>query len=159
VNPGLQSAAYLLFRSGSRVGALALADVREIMRPLPIEHLTGASPPVMGVALVRGMPAPIIDAAQLLGESCLPREKRAFPSRFISLKLGARSACLIVDAVLDVRTLSTAQLQATPPVLGTSASEAMSRIGALDRELLVVLSTARMVSDAVWASLPAAAPA
>ena len=144
---------YLLFRSRTRVGALALADVREVMRPLPVEQVAGAPALVMGVAVVRGIPSPVIDAAHLLADPGDLRADRTPPTRFISLRLGARGLCLAVDAVLDVRPLPQEKLHRTPPLLDASESGTLALLGTVDQELLAVLNTARLVPEAVWSAL------
>jgi len=54
MTPTEQNERYLLCRIGSRIGALALKDVRETMRPLPIEPLVGTPSFVLGLAIIRG---------------------------------------------------------------------------------------------------------
>lgn len=149
---GATSDQYLLFRSRSCLGALALADVREVMRPLPVERVAGTPCFVKGVAIVRGAPAPVVDAASLLsGEA---DEAAASPAtRFVALKVGARTVCLAVDAVLDVRTLQRDDLQHSPPLLRQSGGELLPLIGALDQDLLIVLNAARLVPESVWTSI------
>jgi purine-binding chemotaxis protein CheW len=149
-----QSEHYLLFRSGTCIGALALSDVREVMRALPIEPIADAPAIVMGLSIVRGAAAPVIHAGRMLGTGSGPaRAQSSAPARFIALKLGLRSACLAVDAVLDVRALPRDQLHQAPPLLGSSAATLLPSIGVLDADLLVVLNTARVVPEAVWHSL------
>jgi purine-binding chemotaxis protein CheW len=149
---------FLLCRIGSRIGALALKDVRETMRPLPIEPLTGTPPFVLGVAIVRGSAAPVIDAARLLDPSAIPSALTTSPSpaRFVSLELGDRTAVLAVDAVLDVRSLAAGILAQIPPLLRESGKELVSAIGALDTQLLFVLDAARLVPDSVWSEIKTA---
>jgi purine-binding chemotaxis protein CheW len=148
---------FLLCSIGSRIGALAVGDVRETMRPLPIEPLTGTPVFVLGVAIVRGFAAPVIDAARLLDPSALPFAITS-PSaaRFVSLKLGDRTAVLAVDAVLEVRSLEARILARIPPLLCHAGEEPVSSIGALDAQLLLVLEAARLVSDSVWSEIKAA---
>ena len=136
---------FLLCRIGSRIGALSLNDVREVMRPLPIEPLTGAPPFVLGLAVVRGSPTPVIDAGRLLGPIGLPS-----PARFVSLRLGERTAALAVDAVLDVRTLGKGSVADIPPLLRDAGNDVASSIGALDTELLLVLKAARLIPESLW---------
>ena len=138
---------FLLCRIGSCIGALAVKDVRETMRPLPIEPLSGAPSFVLGLAIVRGSPTPVIDAARLLGSSA------STPARFISLKMEERAAVLAVDAVLDIRVLPKDILVDTPPLLREADQRLVSVIGALDAELLVVLEAARLLPDSVWSSI------
>jgi purine-binding chemotaxis protein CheW len=154
LNGAKENEHYLLFRSGTCIGALALGDVREVMRALPIERIADTPPSVMGLSMLRGAPAPVIHAGCLFGT--LPgtaRTEARPPARFVALRLGVRSACLAVDAVLDVRVLPRDQLHQAPSLLGGSAAELMSSIGVLDASLLVVLNAARIVPEAVWHSL------
>jgi purine-binding chemotaxis protein CheW len=139
---------FLLCRIGSRIGALALKDVREIMRPLPIEPLNGMPGFVLGLAVVRGLPVPVIGASQLFSPSTSIAVRA--PARFVSLKLGERTASLAVDAVLDVRSMAIETLATIPPLLREAAAELVSAISALDTELLLVLEAARLVPDSVW---------
>jgi purine-binding chemotaxis protein CheW len=142
---------FLLCRVGSRIAALEIRDVLETMRPLPIEPLTGAPTFVLGLAIVRGFPIPVVDADRLLGSSGSSSIPPILPSpaRFVALKLGARSAALAVDAVLEIRTLPAGTLAGIPPLLG-EATGVVSAIGALDATLLLVLEAARLVPDSVW---------
>src|SRR5271154_5794476 len=113
---GAENDPFLLCRIGSRIGALALRDVRETMRPLPIEPLTGMPAFVLGVAIVRGFPAPIVDAVRLLNPSVSTSTPSiSSPSaRFVSLRLGERTAVLAVDAVLHIRSLAAGILADIP---------------------------------------------
>jgi purine-binding chemotaxis protein CheW len=139
---------FLLCQVGSRVGALALKDVRETMRPLPIEPLNGMPQFVLGVAIVRGMPVPVIDARRLL--SPLPSVLAGSAARFVTLKLGERTGVLLVDAVLEVRSIAHLSLAQIPPLLRESEAELVSALGALDAELLLVLEAARLIPDSIW---------
>jgi purine-binding chemotaxis protein CheW len=136
---------FLLCRIGSLVGALALKDVRETMRPLPVVPLAGAPFYVLGLAIVRGFPVPVVDASRLLNSTASPS-----PTRFVSLRLRERTASLAVDAVLGTRSLSMGVLSQSPSLLQQLGSEFVSTIGALDAQLLLVLEAARMVPDSVW---------
>jgi purine-binding chemotaxis protein CheW len=148
---------FLLCRIGSCIGALALKDVRETMRPLPIEQLPGMPPFVLGLAIIRGFPTPVVDAGRLLNPSSPPSTPIFSPSpaRFVSLKLGERTAALAVDAVLDVRSLPAETLSNIPPLLRGGDAELVSAIGALDAKLLLVLEAARLVPDALWSAMKA----
>ncbi len=148
---------FLLCRIGSRVGALALEDVRETMRPLPIEPLPGMPAFVLGVAIVRGCPAPVVDAVRLLKPAALSSTPAiSSPSaRFVSLKLGERTAVLAVDAVLDVRSLTAGMLADVPPLLREAGAEQITAVGALDTRLLLVLKAARLVPEPIWSAIEA----
>lgn len=141
---------FLLCQIGSAIGAIVLEHVREIMRPLPIGPLDGMPSFVLGLAIIRGMPTPVIDAGRLLGVISSPSAQR-----FVLLKLGERRAALAVDAVLDVRSVPPGTLADIPPLLRDTKSDHVSAIGALDQELLVVLEAARLVPESVWHAMSA----
>jgi purine-binding chemotaxis protein CheW len=121
--------------------------VRETMRPLPIESLTGAPSFVLGLAIIRGFPVPVIDTGRLLGSPASDTR------RFVSLKLGERSAALAVDDVLGIRSLPTVTLSETPPLLRGADQRLVAVIGTLDSRLLLVLEAARLVLDPVLSSI------
>jgi purine-binding chemotaxis protein CheW len=146
---------FLLCRIGSRIAALALRDVKETMRPLPVEPLPRAPPFVLGLATVRGSPTPVVDVGRILGPSA-PTDTPAFaPSsaRFVSIKLGERTAALSVDAVLDVRSLPSGILVSMPPLLREAGASVASVVGSLDTTLLLVLEAARLVPESAWTAI------
>jgi purine-binding chemotaxis protein CheW len=142
---------FLLCQVGSRIGALALKDVRETMRPLPIEPLNGMPPFVLGLAVVRGTPVPVIGGHRLL--SPFQSVLAGTASRFVTLKLGQRTAALAVDAVLEVRSIARATLTEIPPLLRESEAELVAAIGTLDADLLLVLEAARLIPESIWSAI------
>jgi purine-binding chemotaxis protein CheW len=149
----LDVGASLLCRVGTLRCTLPLAHVAETMRPLPIEPLANTPGFVLGLSLVRGTPVPVIDAAALFGEPS------GEPERLVIVRAGIRRIGLAVDAVLGVHTIDPAKLQELPRVAGPAAAKAISAVGALDGELLVVLEAARIVPDEVLAAIDAEAAA
>jgi purine-binding chemotaxis protein CheW len=136
---------YLVALAGGKRLALALGDVIEVMRPLPVSKLAGVPPFVLGAAVVRGVPVPVIDAGALLGETG-PRTC----TRFVSLRLGARRAALAVDALVGVRALEDADLKTMPPLLRDVVAGVADAIGSLDEDLLLVLRAGKLVPEQVW---------
>jgi purine-binding chemotaxis protein CheW len=140
---------FLLCRIGTRVGALALRDIQETMRPLPVEPLAGAPLFVLGIAILRGSPTPVIDVERLMGSTT------STIGRFVTLKLGARTVALAVGAVLDVRSLPLQTLSQVPKLLGEASATLVLALGSLDAELLMVLEASHAVPETVWASIEA----
>jgi purine-binding chemotaxis protein CheW len=134
----------LICRVRSLCCALRVSHVVETMRPQPLEPLTSAPGFVVGVAVIRGVAVPVVDVGALLGSSEPPR-----PTRFITLAIGQRSVALAVEGIVGVRILPDDALEELPPLLRDASLAAVERIGTLDASLLVVLRTARMVTDAV----------
>ena len=145
--------ASVVCRVGARLGALPLAHVVETMRPLATSPVAGAPGFVAGVAIIRGAPVPVIDAAALLGRE----GGRADAGRLVTVRVGQRHIALAVDAVLGVRDLADASLAELPSLLSDARAGGVASLGALDDGLVVFLEGARLVPESVWAALDAAA--
>jgi purine-binding chemotaxis protein CheW len=134
----------LVCRIPGAVCALPLERVVETMRPLAVESLSGAPSFVRGLAIVRGAPVPVVDAAALLGaaDGC--------PRRFVIVRAGIRRVALAVDEVVGVRALPWEQLDRLPSLLRDAAADVVARIGTLDDELLLVMESTRLIPDGAW---------
>jgi purine-binding chemotaxis protein CheW len=137
----------LLCRIGDRLLAVPLVNVVETMRPLPVESFPGTSRFVLGVSTVRGAVVPVLDVGGLTGGHA------GSPGRFVTIGFDGRTVVLAVDAVIGVQSLHGAGLHDLPPLLDSVDGEMFAAIGTLDAELLVVLDTALLVPDSLWASL------
>ena len=137
----------LICRVQTRLCALPLEHVVETLRPLPVEPVAGAPPFVLGLAVIRGAPLPVVDSARLLGAD----DARA--GRFVTVNAGNRRVALAVDCVLGVRAVAPESLHALPPLLHQADTDVIAAIGLLDAELLLVLRSARLLPD--QAVLPA----
>ncbi len=140
----------LVVSVGSYSCALPLGHVVETMRPLPTEPIVGAKAFVRGLALIRGVPVPVIDLVQVIGAAEI-----GTPTRFVTVRLGDRTLALAVDAVVGVRSLDAVQLQQLPPLLRGASSDVVEAIGTLDEQLLVVLRAGRILDDAMWRKVEA----
>jgi purine-binding chemotaxis protein CheW len=125
-----------------------LTNVVETMRPLPIEPLANMPPFVLGLAVIRGVPVPVVD----LGAIVAARSGRS-TSRFVTLRLGKRSVALAVDAVVGVRGVSPESLGQMPPLLRDADANFVHAIGTLDAELLVALGSTLFLDDSVWKAI------
>jgi purine-binding chemotaxis protein CheW len=143
----------LLVWAGGRLCAVALEHVGEIMRPLPTEAVVGVPPFVRGIAVIRGVPTPVVDVAVLLDGA------HGTIGRFVTMNVGGWRVALGVGAVTGIRDLASVELAAMPPLLGGVGAELIEAIGAADSRLLVVLRAARVVPDEVWTRLAAAGEA
>jgi len=131
----------LVCRVEARLCALPLEHAVETMRPLAVEPVVGAPPFVRGLAVVRGEPLPVVDAARLLGLQEGPI------GRFVTVAVGVRRVALAVDAVVGVRRFPPGSLRALPPLLHEAAGDVVDAIGLLDSALLLVLRSARLLPD------------
>lgn len=131
----------------TRVCALPLVHVIETMRPLPVEPIAGAPPFVRGVAIVRGVPTPVVDLGAVLGAP------GGVAGRFVTLRLRDRQVALSVDTVLGVRDFDAATLHILPPLLQEASKDFIETIGTLDDQILFVLRSGWELPDAVWQAL------
>jgi purine-binding chemotaxis protein CheW len=138
----------LICHLGGALCALPIDSAVEAFRPLPVEPISGAPPAVLGLSIVRGKPMPILDLARLI--TGLPGS----PTRFVVIKTGGRQVALAVDAVAGVREIAPDQAAALPPLIDAGHAPTISAIGALDRELFLVLQTARLVPEELLADGP-----
>lgn len=138
----------LLLRVGGRLCALPIAQIKETLRPLPVEPFAGAPVGVAGLAMVRGAPTPVVELANLLDGPA------AAPGRFVIATDGGKLLALAVDAVLGIRGIPKSTLGTMPSLLGAARHDAVAAIGTLDDQLLLLLDAARMVPDSLWSALP-----
>jgi purine-binding chemotaxis protein CheW len=134
----------LVCRVRSRLCALPATQISEIMRPLPIGRLPGAPPFLLGVAVIRGAPAPVVDLAQLLDE------RRSKPSYFVATGQGSRRVALTIDDVIGVRPMPHGPSNGFPSVLESAAAGFVSSVRILGQEALVVLSSGKIVPETAW---------
>jgi purine-binding chemotaxis protein CheW len=138
----------LICRVGGALCALPIESTVETFRPLAIEPISGAPPFVLGLAIVRGKPMPVVDLTQLItGEP-------ARPTRFVIVKTGERRVALAVDAVAGVREVASGQADGLPPLIEDTSTSAIAAVGALDHELFLVLKAARLIPDGLPGSEP-----
>ena len=142
---------FLICRCNGWRCALPLEHVVETMRPLPVAPVAGAPDFVLGVAVVRGALAPVVDLTRVLGAQADTR-----PQRFVTLRVGARQVALALESVIGVVTLPAALIQDTPPLTRTAAPGAVASITTHDAELLAVIEGSRLLSDDAWRVLEAA---
>jgi purine-binding chemotaxis protein CheW len=140
----------LLVHAGARACLLPLRDVVETMRPQPVERLVGTPHFIMGVSVVRGSAVPVVDLGAVVGTT-----DPGLPARFVTIRLGDRTAALAVSQVVGVRDLATALLEQMPPLLRGASADVVQAMGTLDAQLLVVLRSSRLLPEEVWTAVAA----
>jgi purine-binding chemotaxis protein CheW len=139
----------LLCRAGTLLCALPVDQIAVTMRLLPIEPVAGTPPYLRGLAVIRGVPVPVVDLGSIIGGVLTQ------PQRLVTARTGERTVALAVDEVIGVMPIAADQAEALPPLLRGAASEAISAIGVLDAELVLFLRGSRIVPDDVLARLDA----
>ena len=128
----------LILRVGTHLCAVALDQVIETMRVLPIKPVAGAPPYVCGLCIIRGEPVPVVDAALLVADQASQATRR------VTIRTGRRTVALAADAVLGICSVGAGELRELPPLMRDAAAETIAGIGMLDAELLFFLRTARI---------------
>jgi purine-binding chemotaxis protein CheW len=139
----------LVFRCAAHRLAIPATEVLEIMRPLPVKPINSSYPFLAGMAVIRGKAVPVINVIRWFDT-----ESRESALRFITLRVGQRVVALGVSEVIGLKVFLAPQLGALPPLLGNSNTLAITGLEVLDRELLVILNSAKILSDEQWAELP-----
>ncbi len=143
-----QSGEVLLVRVPSAVCALPVSEVIETMRPLPISPLSNVPDFICGVAVIRGIPTPVIDLGALF-----QAEKRPLPGRFVTVRCGGRAIALSVQSVIGVAGLDSLTFTSLPSLMKNARTEVIKAISRLDAELLVMLQMTTLVPESVWQSI------
>jgi purine-binding chemotaxis protein CheW len=134
---------WLLCRAGRTLFGLPVNQLAEVMRPLPIEHISGMPPILLGLSIIRGLPVPVISAAQLLSNSDTNAE------RLVTMMIGGRTIALAVGEVIGIRPIAPELLGTSSRLLQNAAPDAVEAIAALDGELLLLLHAARIVPQSL----------
>ncbi|MBO3738987.1 chemotaxis protein CheW [Actinoplanes flavus] len=126
----------LVFRAGPLLCALPLNEVVETMRPLATRPLAGTAPHVLGLTVLRGEPAPVIDVTRLLTGA----DGRI--DRYVAVRAGRGPVACATGPVLGVR-----EIRVSPP---EGPSPLIAGVGTVGADPLLLLRGFRAVPDAVW---------
>ncbi len=118
------------------------------MRPLPYEPLPPAPEFVLGITCIRGLPTPIVDGGRLLSGGRI-----GTASRFVLLRAGNHHVAFAVDEVLSMRAIPAEALPAVPVITSEGLNSAISAVGTLDRELLAVIESTRLIPEELWSAI------
>jgi purine-binding chemotaxis protein CheW len=148
----MQPSSVLLVRVHATVCSLPISEVIETMRPLPVTSLSDVPPFVRGLALIRGVPTPVIELGALFQSG-----QHTAAGRFVLVRCGERTVALSVQSVIGVveldASLDHSNAVNLPPLLKNARTDVIEAIRELDAEFLVMLNTARLVPESLWDSL------
>ncbi len=112
-------------RLASEYYALPGTSVREIMRWRTPTPVPGAPPVIPGLISQRGQILTVIDARVLLGLAAASPDRA---TRLIWIQHNAIDAALLVDAVIDLITITSEQLTPPPVNLAGSAQRVIQAV-------------------------------
>lgn len=140
---------WLLCREGALLCALPVEQVGGVMRLLPTEPIAGAPPYLRGLAVIGGVPVPVVDLGLVIGTA--PSTAR----RLVTIEDEGRMVALAVDDVVGVAPIAADTFSELPPLLRGATTQTVAAVGAADARLLMVLRTSRIVPDDVLARIDA----
>jgi purine-binding chemotaxis protein CheW len=146
----VQTKKALVVKLKSCICAVPVTHIIEMMRPLPVEPISGVPSFVLGVSIIRGIPTPVIDLGALVGT---PSEQA---ERFVTLRVADKQVALSMNAVVGVCDLGVVvAIRELPPLLQRASNEVVETIGALDQQVLLVLREGWELPDEIWHALTA----
>jgi purine-binding chemotaxis protein CheW len=122
--------------------ALPLESVVETMRPLPVQPLNDAVKAVLGLSMIRGTPVPVVNLAEVLGDT------EAEHSRFVTLRAHERMFAIAVGGVIGIYEIQHQELAAVP--LLNAKDGTLGLVAIHDRELVRVLKETRILPESAW---------
>lgn len=119
-------------------------QVQSIEKVMPITRVPRTLPFIKGVMNLRGVVTPVIDL----------RERFNFPvtdltddARITVVQVADMTVGMIVDAVIDVVTLSTDEIDAPPAIVGGIQAIYLSGVARVKDELLILLNLEHVLSN------------
>lgn len=137
---------FITFRSADQEFGADIMMIREIRGWTETTPLPHAPEYVRGVINLRGVVLPVIDLKARLGRG---RTDANAKHVIIVVKTGERTMGLLVDAVSDILTTTSAEIQPTPELARDEQSEFVQGIAVLDERMVTILSMQRLVASLV----------
>lgn len=135
----------VVFSIGNEEFGVDIAQVREIVRLIPITYLPKAPAFIEGVVNLRGQVVAVIDLAKRLS---IPGAARGESTRIVVVEFDGLTMGMIVDSVSEVLRLSSENVEEVPSVIETEVQEHfISGVGKLKDRLLVLLNLKQVLTS------------
>jgi purine-binding chemotaxis protein CheW len=142
---------WLSFLLGGEEYALAIGQVREVLKARAVTEVPRAPEDVLGVIIVRGEVIAVFDLRRRLG---LPAAQLGRSSRILVCDMGDGPRGLLVDAVRQVVRLRPSEVEQRPPGVGGAAADLIVGIGREGGGLYVLLDLAALLGPPPAAQAP-----
>ncbi len=134
---------FVAFRIGVQEFCIDIMSVREIRGWTPATALPHAPTYVRGVINLRGSVLPIVDLAERLG---FPPTDATARQVIIVVQVGSQIIGLLVDAVSDILTQSTENIQPTPEVATDIVRSFVRGVLAIDGRMIGLIELDSLMS-------------
>ncbi len=131
-----QSNQFVTFRSGDQEFGADIMAIREIRGWTPTTPLPHTPNYVRGVINLRGIVLPIIDLKARLGYSATDTSAK---NVIVVVKCGNRTIGLLVDAVSDILSATSAEIQPAPEVGRDETCQFINGIAVLGDRMVTIL--------------------
>lgn len=137
---------FITFRTGDQEFGADIMTIREIRGWTPTTPLPHAPEYVRGVINLRGAVLPVVDLKCRLGSG---QTEATAKHVIIVVKCGSRTIGLLVDAVSDIMTVTSADIQATPELARDVHSQFVDGIAVLDQRMVTILSMEQLTASLI----------
>jgi purine-binding chemotaxis protein CheW len=135
---------FITFRSGDQEFGADIMTILEIRGWTPTTPLPHAPAYVCGVINLRGVVLPVIDLKARLGHGATEASPKQV---IIVVKCGSRSIGVLVDAVSDIITVTSADIQATPELARDVLDQFVDGIAVMDERMVTILSMDQLTAS------------
>ena len=134
----------VVFKIGKEEFGVAISQVREIVRLVPITPVPKAPVFVEGVVNLRGQILAVVDLATRLS---LKGDARSEQTRIIVVEVEGNTVGMVVDEVTEVLRLSKENIDSTPELIASEVQHKyLEGVGKLDDRLLILIDLAKIFS-------------
>src|SRR6185437_8246371 len=130
----------VVFELSGELYCIAIGDVAEIRRPMPIQPLPRVPRHVLGLINVRGVVIPVVDLRRRFNLPLLPEQAG---TRLMVLKGPGYPVAVWADEVHGVARLSRADLQPAPAGVARIDAEYYEQVTTFNERLLIELNVVK----------------
>ncbi|MBV7257152.1 chemotaxis protein CheW [Pacificimonas sp. WHA3] len=134
----------ITFQLGDQVLGIDIMEIREIRAWSPATPLPNVPAHVRGVVNLRGVVLPVLDLRSRLGWGVTDPSARHV---IIVVRMGEQLQGIIVDAVNDIVTVSTEDMQPVPEMGVAEASRFLDGMATIDQRMILILALDRLVEQ------------
>jgi purine-binding chemotaxis protein CheW len=138
----------ITFQLGDQYLGVDIMAIREIRAWSPATPLPNVPSHVRGVVNLRGVVLPVLDLRHRLGWGMTDPTARHV---IIVVRIGEQLQGIIVDAVNDIVTVQTEDMQPLPDMGDAAAQQFLDGLATIDQRLILVLALERLVERAAMA--------
>jgi purine-binding chemotaxis protein CheW len=135
---------HVAFKVGNAEYVIAAEQVLHLETFSEATHIPGAPAFVAGLVQVRGKLVPVVDLRSRFG---LAPAERNLDTRVIVVRVGQRTAGLIVDSARDVLRLDESTFQPPPDLVEVQAAGFVKAVTTVASRLLLVMDVPRVIGE------------